>query len=221
MARTICKCEITVLKPWFTALVFPSLLWSMKGSLCLSPKLPGNIFQVLLSVLVSCCHGMMVKWPISRWRFCEWGQHRSNSYIDAHITVKFFIFYIHLHCLLLHTQHCCHLFFENVANKIQESLHSDEYYHKDGIKSEVWWKTQTKLDKFYFGDSPPKSGTNGYLTWGHTMVLITSFAYGLNMYMLADGGKKLLLLHVVVVWCFKLFSQPLSCPGHKDRAIYN
>lgn len=88
-------------------------------------------------VLVSCCHGMMVKWPISRWRFCEWGQHRSNSYIDAHITVKFFIFYIHLHCLLLHTQHCCHLFFENVANKIQESLHSDEYYHKDGIKSEV------------------------------------------------------------------------------------
>jgi len=66
------------------------------------------------------------KWPICHWHL--WGQ------IDAHITVKFFIFYMHLHCLLLHAQHCCHHLLGKVANKIQEILHSNEYYHEGGIK---------------------------------------------------------------------------------------
>jgi hypothetical protein len=47
-----------------------------------------------------------------------------------------FIPYTHLDCLLLHAQHCCHLIAGKVANKIQESLHSKEYYQEDGTSSE-------------------------------------------------------------------------------------
>jgi len=48
-------------------------------------------------------------------------------------------------------------------------------------------------------------------------MVLTSVVYGLNMLLLAYGGGKLLLFHVVVVWCFKLFSQLFACSGHTDR----
>jgi hypothetical protein len=54
--------------------------------------------------------------------------------IDAHITVQFFMCYIPLHCLLFNAQHCCHHLLRKVANNIQEILHSNEYYHKDGVR---------------------------------------------------------------------------------------
>lgn len=49
MARRICKCQITVLKPWFTLLVLPSFLWSRKGPFCFSVTRRGNTFHILFS----------------------------------------------------------------------------------------------------------------------------------------------------------------------------
>jgi len=47
-----------------------------------------------------------------------------------------FVPYIHLYCLFLQAQHCCHLLTGKVTNQIQEIVHYKEYYQEDGIKLE-------------------------------------------------------------------------------------
>jgi hypothetical protein len=61
------------------------------------------------------------------------GSHWNNNEND-YVTVICFIPYICLYCLLLHVQHCCHLFVGKVANGILGTLHSKRHYWKDGIK---------------------------------------------------------------------------------------
>ena len=42
-----------------------------------------------------------------------------------------YIYYTHLSCLLLHTQHCCHLLVGKVPNEVKKSLHSKKYERED------------------------------------------------------------------------------------------
>lgn len=44
-------------------------------------------------------------------------------------------------------QHCCHLLIGRDANKVEESLHSEQYYQKDGKKLEdkSWGKPGDKI----------------------------------------------------------------------------
>ena len=55
--------------------------------------------------------------------------------VCVHVIVMFLVSYIQFNRLLLRAQQCCHLHFGEVANKIQESLPSEEY-QKGRIKSE-------------------------------------------------------------------------------------
>jgi len=54
-----------------------------------------------------------------------WGQRRHWNNKIAHSS-PVFISYVHLHCLLLRMQACCHLLVGRVANKIQGNFHSEE-----------------------------------------------------------------------------------------------
>ena len=54
---------------------------------------------------------------------------------------------IHLYCLLLRAQRCCYLLVEKVANKIQESAHSKEYYQEEVIKPELYKRRQCRGQK--------------------------------------------------------------------------
>jgi hypothetical protein len=60
------------------------------------------------------------------------GQHKLIHMFGAIFCV---FFHVRLYFLLFSARHCCHLLAYKVADKIQGSLHSTEYYAEDGIKS--------------------------------------------------------------------------------------
>jgi len=45
-----------------------------------------------------------------------------------------FMSHIHSDRLMFPVEHSCHLFVRKVSNKIQQILHSEEYYQEDRIK---------------------------------------------------------------------------------------
>jgi hypothetical protein len=85
---------------------------------------------------------------------------------DTSVIVMLLVSFIHLYCVLLLEQdccHCCHLLDGKFANKIPEILRSREYYQAYGIIRKLTKGVKLVRNVSYLYYSLRKSGMNGHL----------------------------------------------------------